>query len=218
MRDPTPASACETVGTQCVPRQSRSSHPPAPPRMVVVLGGLPGAGKTTAISRMPTGSVSGVVVLDPEQVTTALRRAGVTVRYPALRPLVHGWHLIRVIKQLAGDARCVLTTDPLTGRARRLLLAGIGRATGRTVHVFLLDVAAPEALRGQHRRGRTLRAGRMSRHVRRWARLRATAESTGRLWWMDSVTLTSRADAPARIWTIIAKASTPALCASTPRR
>jgi hypothetical protein len=142
-----------------------------PTGSLVVLAGLPGAGKTTLLRRLAASAPSGVVALDAEDVAARLR--GLPVGYAVLRPLVHALHLARVLVALAGPDRCVLTTDPMTAPLRRLLLRAAARASGRRLHLVIVDATLQEAVAGQDRRGRALGRRRMALHARRWPRLRA---------------------------------------------
>jgi energy-coupling factor transporter ATP-binding protein EcfA2 len=142
-----------------------------PTGSLVVLAGLPGAGKTTLLRRLAASAPPGVVALDAEDVAARLR--ALPVAYAVLRPLVHALHLVRVLVALAGPGRCVLTTDPMTAPLRRLLLGAAARASGRRLHLVLVDATVAEAVAGQDRRGRALGRRRMAVHARRWPRLRA---------------------------------------------
>jgi energy-coupling factor transporter ATP-binding protein EcfA2 len=142
-----------------------------PAGSLVVVAGLPGAGKTTLLRRLAASAPPGVVALDSEDVAARLRT--LPVAYPVLRPLVHALHLVRVLAALTGPAACVLTTDPMTGPLRRLLLGVAARRTGRSLHLVLVDATVAEAVDGQDRRGRTLGRRRMARHAQRWERLRS---------------------------------------------
>ena len=141
-----------------------------PGRSLVVLAGLPGAGKTTTLRRVTPSLPGDVVALDAEDVAAALRHA--PVPYAALRPVVHAGHLARVVRATTGPAASVLATDPLSSPLRRLLLHCAARCTGRSLDVVLVDATVEQALAGQVERGRTLGPRRMRRHVRRWRRLR----------------------------------------------
>lgn len=66
------------------------THPLGP--VLVVIGELPGSGKTMLLRRLPDEPVPGVAGLDFGQVADRVRRAGVAIPYRLLRPLVHGWH------------------------------------------------------------------------------------------------------------------------------
>jgi ABC-type cobalamin/Fe3+-siderophores transport system ATPase subunit len=141
-----------------------------PAGSLVVIAGLPGAGKTSLLRRLAATAPADVVALDSEDVATRLRR--LPVGYRLLRPLVHAVHLLTVLAAVSGPVSCVLTTDPLTGPGRRLLLGTAARLTGRRLHVIVVDASVAEALDGQWSRGRRLGSRRMARHVRRSPALR----------------------------------------------
>ncbi len=143
-------------------------------RGLVVVGGLPGGGKTTMVRRLLGDGVPGVTSLDSEQVA-ARWRTGSRVPYRVMRPLVHTQHRLRVLRVLAGPAPVVVLADPWTSRWWRPLVLGTARATGRAVRLVLLDVSPEDAAEGQRIRGRRIPEGRMRRHGLRWARLLRTA-------------------------------------------
>ncbi len=151
---------------------------PAPagegPRELVVVGGLPGGGKTTMVRRLLGDGVPGIASLDSEQVA-ARWRTGSRVPYRVMRPLVHTQHRLRVLRALAGPAPVVVLADPWTSRWWRPVVLGTARAAGRTVRLVLIDVSPEDAAEGQRIRGRRIPEGRMRRHGLRWARLLRTA-------------------------------------------
>jgi len=87
---------------------------------------------------------------------------------------------------------------------RRALLRRAHRH-GHTVHLLGVDATPDQARDGQAARGRSIRAGSLARHARRWAALRHGARLEG----FDTVRLLPRADA-ARVHVI---AFSPALVA-----
>lgn len=149
------------------PRVPSPRRPPAPLRTLVVIGGLPGAGKTTLLRRLAADGTARA--LDSEDVAAVLSR--LPVPYRALRPLVHGAHLARVLLAAGSSAPCVLTTDPLTSALRRLLLRGGARLSGRRLVVVLVAVTPAQARDGQRRRGRVLGERRMAGHEQRYRHL-----------------------------------------------
>jgi len=148
----------------------RESTLEVPRQSIVVLAGLPGAGKTTTLRRLADARPQGVLMLDSEEVAGRLRI--LPVPYRVLRPLVHAVHLARVLCAATTPAVCLLTTDPMSSFWRRLVLHLAARCTRRSLDVVLIEATVAEALHGQQRRGRPLSRRRMQRHVRRWRRLR----------------------------------------------
>jgi predicted ATPase len=143
-----------------------------PGRVLVLIGGLPGAGKTRLLSRLLAEPRAGVRGLDSEHVTERFRDAGVRLPYRLLRPAVHAEHRWTVRRVVRSTVPVVVVTDPLTSARRRAHLVEAGRRSGREVRVVLLDVEPGTALRGQRRRHRTLGARSMARHQRGWRALR----------------------------------------------
>ncbi len=143
-------------------------------RALVVVGGLPGGGKTTMVRRLLGDGVPGVASLDSEQVA-ARWRTGSRVPYRLMRPLVHTQHRLRVLRALTGPAPVVVLADPWTSRWWRPVVVGTARAAGRAVRLVLIDVSPEDAAEGQRIRGRRIPEGRMRRHGLRWARLLRSA-------------------------------------------
>jgi predicted kinase len=139
------------------------------PTAAVIVGGIPGAGKTTFLAR--TVRPGDAEVLDSAQVRRRLRaRLGRRVPYALYRPLVHALHLLRVWRALACDRPVVVHDCATRGPLRRLMLRRAARA-GRPVSLVLIDVDPAVARGGQRARGRRVRARAMRRHERRWAGL-----------------------------------------------
>ncbi|MGY1606647.1 MULTISPECIES: AAA family ATPase [unclassified Geodermatophilus] len=143
-------------------------------RGLVVVGGLPGSGKTTMVRRLLGDGVPGVTSVDSEQVA-ARWRTGSRVPYRVVRPLVHLQHRLRVLHALAGPAPVVVLADPWTSRWWRPVVLATARGAGRWVRLVLLDASPEEAADGQRIRGRRIPEGRMRRHGLRWARLMQAA-------------------------------------------
>ena len=139
------------------------------PGTALIVGGIPGAGKTTFLAR--TVRPGDAHVLDSADVRRQLRaRLGRRFPYALYRPFVHAIHLLRVWRAL-GEGTAVVVHDCATrGPLRRLMRRRAARA-GRPVCLLLLDVDPGLARLGQQVRGRRVRASAMRRHERRWARL-----------------------------------------------
>lgn len=146
---------------------------PVDPDLIVV-GGVPGAGKSTAIAQ--TVGLPGVRVLDPDQLRARLRELlPDRVHYRAYRPIVHIVHTLRVLAGvLAGPStgRRLVVHDPATRPHRRTLLARLARLRGWTPALVYVDIDRAGARRGQVARGRVVRASSFDGHWRRWQRLR----------------------------------------------
>ena len=158
------------------PLRTSARHEAAPhlqlaPHSLVVVAGLPGAGKTTLVRRLADGP--GVHALDAEDVARHLQ--AVPLPYRVLRPLVHLAHLARVVVALWSAHPCVLTSDPLTSPLRRRVLRTAARLAGRRLHVVLVHASPAQARDGQQRRGRRLSSRRMTRHEGRYQRWLGTA-------------------------------------------
>ena len=159
-------------------------------RVLVVLAGLPGAGKST-LARSWANS-TGVTVLDSEQITERLSPAARLVGYARVRPLVHALHLLRVGVALTGPTTQLVLTDPGTSPVRRRLVFALAHASGRRVHLRLLDVPAELAVAGQHSRQRVVPVSSMRRHIVRWHRLLQRLSTTGTITGADTVTVLTR--------------------------
>lgn len=151
------------------------SVPPPATHEVVFVGGVPGAGKSTALREVPVST--GTSVLDPEQVAAALRhRLGERLPYAWLRPLVHALQYLRVLRHLAlppAGVQRLLVHDTATRPWLRHLEARLARRWGWRPTLVLVETTREEALRGQRARGRVLDARRFEGHWSRWSRLRA---------------------------------------------
>jgi len=147
----------------------------------VLVGGVPGAGKSTALARV-AGLRPGVRVLDSEAARRDLRgRVPRGVPYAVYRPVVHVRHLAGVVRAVlrgSGDgvddgAGVLVVHDPATSRVRRWWWACLARRAGWRPVLVMVDVGRGEALSGQEARGRVVRSRAFARHWRRWAAQRA---------------------------------------------
>ena len=165
---------------QTGPAPTAAFGPGGPHGVLVVVGGLPGSGKTTLLRRLLADGAPGVVGLDSEDVAARVQAVTVRVPYRVVRPLVHAWHRVRVLRVVAGPAPVVVLTDPWTRPWWRAAVLRTARRAGRSVRVVLLDAPRELAERGQAARGRGIPGRPMHRPARRWSDvLRPSAGPTG---------------------------------------
>lgn len=125
-----------------------------PSDAVVVVAGVPGAGKTTLIRRAVDRGAARVVDTDD-------RRRG---------PLLYLGHYARIAAAIAGRRPAVIHSRG-THPATRRMIATLAAVRGRPAHLVMLDAARDEAEAGQRARGRRVSADEMERQVSRWRRL-----------------------------------------------
>ena len=167
----------------------------APHGVLVVVGGLPGSGKTTLLRRLMAERVPGVVGLDSEDVAARVQAAGARVPYRLVRPLVHTWHRVRVLRVVAGPAPVVVLTDPWTRPWWRAVVRRAARRAGRSVRLVLVDASQELAESGQTARGRAVPARSMRRHAARWGSLLQSVSGPDGGAGLDSVTVVDRLQA-----------------------
>jgi hypothetical protein len=127
-----------------------------PSDAVVVVAGVPGAGKTTLIRRAVDRDRVRVVDTDDH------RR----------ERLLYARHYLRIAAAVAGRRPAVIHSRGTHPAARRAI-AALAALRGRPAHLVLLDADRAEAEAGQRARGRTVAAAEMERQVARWRRLMA---------------------------------------------
>jgi ABC-type cobalamin/Fe3+-siderophores transport system ATPase subunit len=158
------ATTTEPGRTLAAPGRVADARP-----VLVVIGGLPGSGKTTLLRRLRAAQVPGVVGYDSEDVAERFRRAGVRVPYRLLRPWVHAWHRLRVLRGIASSAPVVVLTDPWNRAGWRAVVLRAAARSGRDVRLVVVDASPAEAAAGQAARGRALSPAAMRRHAGRTA-------------------------------------------------
>lgn len=157
------------------------------PDAVVVVAGIPGAGKTTLIDRAVDRTHT--VVVDTED----RRRAGRASRWPAVRVADHYRRILTAVL-LRSDVPVVVHSRGTTASARRLI-ATLAHLRNRPAHLVLLMAATGDAVDGQLRRGRTVPSAEMDAHNERFARLVAERGAAARREGWSSVTVLNRAEA-----------------------
>ncbi|SDM94865.1 AAA family ATPase [Allokutzneria albata] len=139
-------------------------------RDLVLLAGLPGAGKSELLRRATVPPY--VTVLDSDQIRRPLRDALGPVPYRLYRPIVHIAHHARLVWHALTAPGAVIVHEPATRVSTRVWIAVLRILTHRPGIFVWLDVSAVEALAGQHSRGRVLPTESFAKHVRRAAGIR----------------------------------------------
>jgi predicted kinase len=194
------------------PEASPRGSPPAPTRRplpygpLVVVAGIPGAGKSTALEAVaeelrdgtPTQRRPEPVVLDSAEVRCWLRSRLPRLPYPVFRPVVHAVHWARIAALSLTEPRPLVIHETATRPLARQALWALARGRRRPVRLVWIDVPARAALLGQIDRCRVIRPHAFARHLHRVER-EHPATATRRTW--DAVRVTDRDNAPAAIIT-----------------
>ena len=129
---------------------------------VVVVAGLPGAGKTTLVASEPRALDSDAL---REAWAPRLRR----LPYGLWRPLVHARHWLAIWRALERPEGVVVVRPFTSARLRRAVLRR-ARRHHPAVHLVVVEASPEQARAGQRARDRMVRERAMRRHERRWAR------------------------------------------------
>ncbi|MGA4839491.1 AAA family ATPase [Streptomyces sp. G45] len=159
---------------------------------VVVVSGLPGSGKSTLMRR----AVAGPRVDSQDARDRWAARMPRFVPYAVYRPLVRVAHYAGLRRALRAGSGVVVHDCGTQPWVRRWLARAAVRRGG-VLHLLLLDVPAPVALRGQRARGRGVSRYAFARHRRGVGRLLRVAEGGGLPPGCGSVTLLDREGATA---------------------
>ena len=169
---------------------------PVRPRLVLV-GGVPGAGKSTALRELRAAD-PGVRTLDPDRWRERIAAALPGVAYRRYRWLVHVLSTVQLLAALVVRRGPLVVHAPATRAGRRTLVGRLAAVRGWEPVLVFIDVSRDAALHGQHHRGRVVRAGSFARHWARWSRQRATLSQAARtgqpLGPWTRVVVTARAD------------------------
>ncbi|GAB3447534.1 AAA family ATPase [Streptomonospora sediminis] len=151
-----------------------------PANSLLLVGGVPGAGKSTLINRLfaldgtephTVQRPGGVRVIDSQQSRNRLTRRLRAFPYPAWRWVMHCLHYLRIFSALRAGDGPVVVHESATRQPVRRLLGWYCRRRGYEVHLLLIDVGPEAALRGQIERGRRIAPRSHRRHMQRWPRL-----------------------------------------------
>ncbi|MDA3629828.1 AAA family ATPase [Saccharopolyspora oryzae] len=139
-------------------------------RSLVVLAGLPGAGKSTVLGKL--SSDADISTLDSEQVRARLREVlPGWLPYRYYRPVVHLAHRTRIVWFCLTAPGPVVAHEPATRATTRALLLAFGWMSGRQRVLVWLYADPDDALAGQQQRGRLIRRTSFARHVQRADRM-----------------------------------------------
>jgi hypothetical protein len=169
-----------------------------PAGSLVLLAGLPGAGKSALLARLyrVQGDETGPVIADGVRVIDSRQSRNWWARYlrpvpPRIRtPLVHATHVWRIAHALM-QGHAVLAHTRGTWPHILYGFAWLARRRGTDMHLILLDVPPWVARAGQYARGRAVTASTFARHRRRW-RVLIDRAHTGGLPSAASVTVLDR--------------------------
>ncbi|MFI6867511.1 AAA family ATPase [Nocardia sp. NPDC050406] len=151
-----------------------------PATAAVIVTGVPGAGKSTALRRLfgatgdalvPTAGPTGAVLLDSQHSRNWWQLRLGAIPYAFWLPIVHLTHYRRIRAQMYRAAGPVIIHDCGTRQWVRRLVALWARTAGREVHIIMIDAPAEAALAGQVSRGREVSRLSFKVHCLKWRRL-----------------------------------------------
>lgn len=182
-------------------RSALSPEPPAPGRFVL-LGGVPGSGKSTVLREVAQAR-PGVRSVDSEHWEGRLRKIVPDgTPYRLYRPAVHALTALETLVMLTLGPTAVgaalVVHDPATRSGRRATTVRLARLRGWVPVLVMLDVDRDVALAGQLSRGRVVPPASFEGHWRRWSvereRWRSQDHGVGQGGWHE-VVVTDRASA-----------------------
>jgi hypothetical protein len=152
-----------------------------PTGSVLMVAGIPGAGKSTLIQRLfgapANRTAATAVVLDSAEIRAVLARwLGPRVPYAAYRPVVHTLHYWRIAAWTLGPRRNLVVHECGTRDWARRTIARLAATRRRQAHLLFLDTPPNLALAGQRSRGRVVPTQSFVRHSSSWTRLRSAVD------------------------------------------
>lgn len=137
---------------------------------VVVLAGIPGAGKSTFLRRVfaDNNAQNTVRVLDSAHIRERWMPTLGAIPYAFWRPLVHLVYYVTLLSAIRPGRGPLVIHDCATRPWARRLIGWRARNAGLPLHLILLDVPGDVARSGQWARGRVVRSASMETHCRRW--------------------------------------------------
>jgi hypothetical protein len=151
-----------------------------PTTAALVVAGVPGAGKSTALrlffgaaadAENPPNGPAGSVVLDSLHSRNRWRHRLGWLPYPLWRPVVHIAHFATIRTALREGVGPVVIHDCATRWWARRMIAHWAAKYDRELHMILIDVPASAARAGQYERGRRINGVMFMVHCFRWRRL-----------------------------------------------
>src|SRR5271157_1964172 len=136
--------------------------------VVVLVVGLPGAGKTTLIDRAVRSA--DWTVLDTDRFRRRLPQALRSV------PVPYVFYVLAIVRAIARHAQLVIQSRGTYAWLRHLITAR-ARACGREAVLVMLEAAPADAVAGQLHRGRVVPRGVMRWQITHWRRLLDAAGS-----------------------------------------
>ncbi|MDK8436381.1 AAA family ATPase [Brevibacterium sp. GP-SGM9] len=161
------------------PQVESAERANAPATPLIVVAGVPGAGKTEALKALRIQS-PGLRMADPDRVRCRLRRLVPWLPYAYGRPIVHViahlWVFARILNRGRGS---LVVHDPGTRRWSRRMIVELARLCGYRPMIIYIETNRDTALKGQTQRKRVVRSYSFKRHWEHWLELQNHILETG---------------------------------------